>query len=304
MVYCEYCHAMGNGPGDLEDYWKVFRSSDRLMGGFIWEWADHGILKGPRADTRVSCTACPPFLSVRGKRFRRCRNCRRGIFPRNLPRSYKNGKLSVKNRYFFKALKGTLKAEIKADGKRVSYLRRLVDIPAGEKKKFSFAAPDLTQEYADKFVGLRVSFTDGEGFTSGDFIPLRQSKKADLPAPATAEFYENDFAYILKRGDVSLTVDRKTGDLLSVKAGEKEYLAEPIKISVRRAPTDNERGLRAELEAKGVYDANERVRFNGEYKNGALTLHGKMLPEYRRSRARLYAFLRADRRGLHRTAYL
>lgn len=46
MVYCEYCHAMGNGPGDLEDYWKVFRSSDRLMGGFIWEWADHGILKG------------------------------------------------------------------------------------------------------------------------------------------------------------------------------------------------------------------------------------------------------------------
>ena len=68
-----------------------------------------------------------------------------------------------------------------------------------------------------------------------------------------------------------------------MKAGEKEYLAEPMKISVRRAPADNERGLRAELEAKGVYDANERVRFNGEYKNGTLTLQGKMLPEYRRS---------------------
>lgn len=45
MVYCEYCHAMGNGPGDLEDYWKTFRSSDRFMGGFVWEWADHGIYR-------------------------------------------------------------------------------------------------------------------------------------------------------------------------------------------------------------------------------------------------------------------
>ncbi len=289
MVYCEYCHAMGNGPGDLEDYWKVFRSSDRLMGGFIWEWADHGILKdgkffygGDFKEKFHDGNFCIDGIVSPERKEKAGTLCMKHVY-QPVEFSYKNGKLSVKNRYFFKALKGTLKAEIKADGKRVSYLRRLVDIPAGEKKKFTFAAPDLTQEYADKFVGLRVSFTDGEGFTSGDFIPLRQSKKADLPAPATAEFYENDFAYILKRGDVSLTVDRKTGDLLSVKAGEKEYLAEPMKISVRRAPADNERGLRAELEAKGVYDANERVRFNGEYKNGTLTLQGKMLPEYRRS---------------------
>lgn len=46
LVQCEYCHAMGNGPGDLLDYWKVFNSSDRFMGGFIWEWKDHGILFG------------------------------------------------------------------------------------------------------------------------------------------------------------------------------------------------------------------------------------------------------------------
>ena len=43
LVLCEYCHAMGNGPGDLEDYWQAFYSSDRLSGGFIWEWCDHGI---------------------------------------------------------------------------------------------------------------------------------------------------------------------------------------------------------------------------------------------------------------------
>ncbi|MGN0447854.1 MAG: glycoside hydrolase family 2 TIM barrel-domain containing protein [Acutalibacteraceae bacterium] len=38
---CEYCHAMGVGPGSLEDYWKAIYSSDKLMGGCIWEWADH-----------------------------------------------------------------------------------------------------------------------------------------------------------------------------------------------------------------------------------------------------------------------
>lgn len=45
-ILCEYCHAMGNGPGDLEDYHKAFHSSDRFCGGFIWEWCDHSISLG------------------------------------------------------------------------------------------------------------------------------------------------------------------------------------------------------------------------------------------------------------------
>lgn len=42
-IVCEYAHAMGNGPGGLKDYWDVFYKYDRLQGGFIWEWIDHGI---------------------------------------------------------------------------------------------------------------------------------------------------------------------------------------------------------------------------------------------------------------------
>lgn len=45
MVLCEYAHAMGNGPGWLEDYLQAFRDHDRLQGGFIWEWANHGLWK-------------------------------------------------------------------------------------------------------------------------------------------------------------------------------------------------------------------------------------------------------------------
>ncbi|KAF5024445.1 hypothetical protein F66182_3531 [Fusarium sp. NRRL 66182] len=45
IVLCEYGHAMGNGPGWLEDYEQAFRDYPRLQGGFIWEWANHGLWK-------------------------------------------------------------------------------------------------------------------------------------------------------------------------------------------------------------------------------------------------------------------
>ncbi len=44
---CEYAHAMGVGPGSLEDYWQLFYSSDKLMGGCIWEWCDHAVYHAP-----------------------------------------------------------------------------------------------------------------------------------------------------------------------------------------------------------------------------------------------------------------
>ena len=42
-ILCEYCHAMGNGPGNLKEYQDLFYAYDKLQGGFIWEWFDHGI---------------------------------------------------------------------------------------------------------------------------------------------------------------------------------------------------------------------------------------------------------------------
>jgi beta-galactosidase len=45
-ILCEYCHAMGNGPGDLEDYFQFFNSQPTTCGGFVWEWCDHAIYMG------------------------------------------------------------------------------------------------------------------------------------------------------------------------------------------------------------------------------------------------------------------
>ena len=52
FVMCEYCHAMGNGPGDLEDYFEVIEQYDGLCGGFVWEWCDHGIYQGRTLEGR------------------------------------------------------------------------------------------------------------------------------------------------------------------------------------------------------------------------------------------------------------
>jgi beta-galactosidase len=49
MILCEYSHAMGNSNGGLADYFAAFRRYPRLQGGFIWEWADHGLRKVDRS---------------------------------------------------------------------------------------------------------------------------------------------------------------------------------------------------------------------------------------------------------------
>ena len=46
FLLVEYCHSMGNGPGDFEDYFQMIHKDDRMCGGFVWEWCDHAIAHG------------------------------------------------------------------------------------------------------------------------------------------------------------------------------------------------------------------------------------------------------------------
>ncbi len=54
FVQCEYSHAMGNGPGDLEDYFRIYHQYEGACGGFVWEWCDHAIDLGPWEDERYA----------------------------------------------------------------------------------------------------------------------------------------------------------------------------------------------------------------------------------------------------------
>ena len=46
FLLVEYCHSMGNGPGDFEDYFQMIQAEDKMCGGFVWEWCDHAIAHG------------------------------------------------------------------------------------------------------------------------------------------------------------------------------------------------------------------------------------------------------------------
>lgn len=46
FIQCEFVHAMGNGPGDIEDYFQQICKYDGFCGGFVWEWCDHAVWMG------------------------------------------------------------------------------------------------------------------------------------------------------------------------------------------------------------------------------------------------------------------
>ena len=46
LMLCEYIHAMGNGPGDTQDYQTLIDRYPGFCGGFVWEFCDHAVYMG------------------------------------------------------------------------------------------------------------------------------------------------------------------------------------------------------------------------------------------------------------------
>ncbi len=46
FILMEYCHSMGNGPGDFEGYFQLIYNNPGVLGGFVWEWCDHAVYRG------------------------------------------------------------------------------------------------------------------------------------------------------------------------------------------------------------------------------------------------------------------
>ncbi|KAK6459509.1 glycosyl hydrolases family 2, TIM barrel domain-containing protein [Scheffersomyces xylosifermentans] len=55
FIMCEYAHAMGNGPGLLRQYQDLFYKHLNLQGGFVWEWANHGIESTDKNGNKIFC---------------------------------------------------------------------------------------------------------------------------------------------------------------------------------------------------------------------------------------------------------
>lgn len=175
IVLCEYAHAMGNGPGLLEDYEEVFREHPRLQGGFIWEWANHGLWKedkgyyaygGDFGDVPNDGTfVMDGLLNSKHEPTHGLLEYKKVIQPIRF--SVENGKVIVQNVFDFADL-GALSAsydvqEIGLDAKTIASGE--VELPhIGPKQSASLHLPDFLSQFAkhEKDVLLTISVATRE----------------------------------------------------------------------------------------------------------------------------------------------
>lgn len=233
LVLCEYAHAMGNGPGGLMNYWKTIESNNRFMGGFIWEWFDHGIRyknSGYRYGGDFGEDVNDGNFCIDGIVFPDCSpkpgtwQMKKAYQPAVFTRS--GNTLTVFNKYYFIPLQGRLKI-FYADKNETQTLD--IDIRPRQKEKF------LIKPAED----LRIQL-----FTENDSEPIawesfytKKFTRSILPHEHT--LIEDEGRYIqITAGQSQYKIDKTSGIICSVSAYGKSLGA--ISPNVWRAPTDND----------------------------------------------------------------
>ncbi|CAG1982486.1 unnamed protein product [Fusarium graminearum] len=269
VILCEYAHAMGNGPGGLDDYQDAFRKYERLQGGFIWEWANHGLLHkdgyyaygGDFGDEPNDSTfVMDGLVNSEHKPTPGLTELKKVFQPVKF--EAKSGKVFITNEYDFIGL-GHLEGEfsVQAMGDKVSLLESgKVEIPEVKPwETVELALPDLTQYQShDEEVFLQVSFNLKE---ATKWAPashkiawfqhkISTDKEATTPASSTTaqaiDVKESRAAVEVSGADWAIKFDRVRGyitkwshgtDLLEMDTATRAA----IHPCFWRAPTDNDK---------------------------------------------------------------
>ncbi|SCX14011.1 beta-galactosidase [Lachnospiraceae bacterium YSD2013] len=264
FMLCEYCHAMGNGPGDLEDYHIAFHSSERFCGGFIWEWCDHGVILGTTPDGKVKYGYGGDF----GERHNDGNFCMDAlVYPDRTPhtglletkqvyRPVRVSKGAGKYEFVFKSLLEHVSAsdilncyyEVeydggKADGRDVEFKLP----PLGE---FHTNLPELAG-FADKDAYVRFIFTyknDTAFCKKGYEACFDQVRigdcdiKPDGPVvfPVRPKVTEEPLNITITAGLNTYTFSKRRSQITSIVRDGKEVLKKPMEFNFFRAPIDND----------------------------------------------------------------
>ena len=261
LYLCEYCHAMGNGPGDLRDYWELIDSDDKFCGGCIWEYTDHSVAI-PDGNGGYNYTYGGDFNDYpNDNNF-----CVDGlVYPDRTPHngfkeakiayqpfyaSYNNnGSVSIKNRLFFDGLDDVgINWEIKSDGETVvtGELLGLMLMPR-EKKDFVIFNPDDYKFVGETYLTLRfVNRIDKPWAKAGHECGMKQFKLESIPAKKEVQLTdeisvnETDRYINVAVGANEYCFDKAYGKLNSIKCADNDLISEPLKINLYRAPIDND----------------------------------------------------------------
>ncbi len=262
FILCEYCHAMGNGPGDLEDYHNIFHSNERFCGGFIWEWCDHGFSLGKTADGKEKFGYGGDF----GERHNDGNFCMDGlVYP---DRRVHTGLLEAKQVYRpVRVEKGNTPDTFVI--KNLLCFENAGDILDGSYEitydggiyatgNFDFSVEPMgttivtipeADEIHDKTSYIRFIFTMKRDMGWGekgyevcfDQLMLNEGEgcREDVICGNVEYTAELLFAKITANGNEYL-FNRRTASFDSIKHGGTEILDKPMQFNFFRAPTDND----------------------------------------------------------------
>ena len=237
LILCEYAHAMGNGPGGLMKYINAMDKSDRFMGGFIWEWADHAI---KYKDENFK------YGGDFGEGLHDSNFCVDGIV--SADRKFKAGTLQMKYAYQplkFEKVKNTLIITNK------NYFKvEIGELDINGERQNICIAPRESIQIKVKSGEIKAKYFVDNNLTSwAQFMPKTKKEKFVF---TTFKYKENDKFITVKAGKNKYKLNKKTGLIDGVNADGFNYGA--INLNLYRAPTDNdahinERWLDAKLNA-------------------------------------------------------
>ena len=279
LLLIEYCHAMGNGPGDLEDYFQIIYEYDVLCGGFVWEWCDHAIYQGQVANGKEKYLYGGDF----GEEVHDGNFCMDGlVYPDRTPHTglleyqnvyrparvvsfcQKTGELCLENYMNYVDLKDYiyLVYEVNCDGKLLEKKQFIFQESVLPHKKgtilLDITVPDSGKCYLKVSYhlkhgtsvmaqGSRMGFDeillknqDGRNQQATALLETQEQKEAEVQVSETDRF-------LSVRSDTFFYVYNKLSGLFEQLSVDGEELLEtPMELNIWRAPTDNDRKIKQE----------------------------------------------------------
>ena len=284
FLLVEYCHSMGNGPGDFEDYFQMIQDNDKMCGGFVWEWCDHAIAHGTAENGKTIYA----YGGDHGEEIHDGNFCMDGlVYPDRTVHTglleYKNvyrpvrvvsydkesGELVLHNYMDFDDLKDYVKIsyELTQDGLVISKgkLAEVSVAPHSEGKTnlkvnvqengkcylkliyhLKKEMPLLEENHILGFDEIEVSQKDAKCQLAEKWLE-RTATDSEL------QVNEDDTQIHIKGREFAYTIDRRTALFTEMKFAGREYLNHPMELNIWRAPTDNDMYIKAEWK-KAHYD--------------------------------------------------
>lgn len=305
---CEYCHAMGVGPGALEEYMQIFYSDDIFMGGCIWEWADHTVRHEVNDKYKYEYT----YGGDHGEKLHDECFCVDGLFypdrtphtgAYNMKVAYRplrasclsGNKLTLVNTNRFLSSEGIeVYWECQENGETVACGSFATDIAPEKKATYTL---DLPKVNYDKNTYLNLIYLKGDFEVATEQLTLSEAPFIQPSLEMGKVSISSDAEVItIKYPNGAIEFSEETGEMLSYKADGVSVLNKaPVShkgflLNFTRAYVDNDRHIMEEWESHNLSNlVVELEDFSAEVKSGVasvseyFTIYGKKEPLFNAS---------------------